>query len=297
MTGLVLMATATASASPTASFAISGSGSYTVGNSFTVTVSENSGSQEVNAVKAQLQYDASALQVTSLSTGDFTTCPAAPSASGNTISFQCAALGTKLTGVHIVGTITFKALAAQTTSVSTLSSSAIVDANTANQNDWDGVAAAGSYTLTAPVSSQPNPTPTPAPTQGGSTAPSATSKTSTGSTGKATATTNGTAVAGATTAQPTTPTTPAPGSKAASNNPTINAKDTDKKTSKSGTAIAWILLAVATIALLVRTLRKKRQPVKTPVVPAVTKKAASAKVKTVANKPAASKTKAKAKKA
>jgi len=157
-TCLVLLGSSTAFAAQTASLSISGSGSYAVGSSFTVVVSENSGSQEVNGVDVRLSYNPSVLQVMSVSPGDFATCPAAPSASGGTITISCAALGSKMTGSHTVGVIGFKAIASGTATVSTLSNSAIVDANDStpeNRNDWNRVITSGTYNLVTPVSPQP----------------------------------------------------------------------------------------------------------------------------------------------
>jgi hypothetical protein len=154
LAGLLLVATP-ASAATTASFSISGAGNYTVGDTFSVTISENSSTQEVNAIEADMHYDASKLQVTGLSVGSFTACPTAPSASAGTIKFSCAALGDKFTGSHTVGTIGFKALTAGSTTVYIMFGSAIVDANIASQNDWNQVLSNASYNFIAPASTPP----------------------------------------------------------------------------------------------------------------------------------------------
>lgn len=123
--GVMLFASTAAQAA--GSFSVSGSGSHTVGTPFTVVVSENSGTEEVNAVNASVSFNGP-VQITGVAAGEFGTCPVAPSASGNTVTFSCAALGGHLTGSHTVGTITVKPLSAGSASASV--SGTLVDANT-----------------------------------------------------------------------------------------------------------------------------------------------------------------------
>jgi hypothetical protein len=60
--GLLLAAPVSAFADTTASVSISGGGnSYTVGSTFSVIVSENSGSQAVNGVKVGVQFSSAML--------------------------------------------------------------------------------------------------------------------------------------------------------------------------------------------------------------------------------------------
>lgn len=148
---LLLVIPMSAFADSTASISISGGGSVTVGSTVTATVLESS-TQAVNGVKVGVQYDASLLQVVSTTVGNFSTCPAGVTTTGSSVAWQCAALGSQLTGTETVGSVTFKALAAGTATISTTAGTVITDATTANQNDWNGSGASIAYTVTTPVS-------------------------------------------------------------------------------------------------------------------------------------------------
>lgn len=148
--GIFLVLQTSALAAGAASISISGGGSYSVGNTFTTTILESS-TQAVNGVKVGVQYNASMLQVVGSPTiGDFSTCPSGVAVSGGLVSWECAALGGQLTGSHPVGTITFKALVAGSSVISTTSGTVITDAVTANQNDWNGSSASSNITVNAP---------------------------------------------------------------------------------------------------------------------------------------------------
>lgn len=160
------------------------SGSYTVGATFSVTISETS-TDAINVVQPDLSYNQSLLQLTGF------TCNAAvfefslPGSCGT---------ATPKTGSRAVATASFKALAAGTAAVTFASSSHIYSA--ANADVWDGATAGGSFVITNPPVVVPTP-----PTGGGSstgTTPTTTPKPTTNQPSSPTAT-------GTTTPTPTTP--------------------------------------------------------------------------------------------
>ncbi|HSW79972.1 MAG TPA: Ig-like domain-containing protein [Candidatus Saccharimonadales bacterium] len=143
------------------------SGSHSAGSTFTVQIKENSYTDTVNAVQADLTYPTAKLQFvsTSLSGTAFGVTASNTGGSGN-ISI---ALGTiaAVSGDKLVATVTFKALASGTANVTFKNSSAVLSSTT-NQN----VAVAfngGTYTIPGtttppPPSPTPSPTPHPSPT-------------------------------------------------------------------------------------------------------------------------------------
>ncbi len=138
-------------AAGTASFSLSpSSGSYNINTNFTVTVYENSGSDAVSAVEADLAYDQAKLQFvsTDTSTSAFDVSSVSSGGSGY-VNFQRSKTGT-LTGNQIVGKVTFKALLGSgTTSVTFAPSSAI--STSGNTNIWDELTTGGTYTMTTPA--------------------------------------------------------------------------------------------------------------------------------------------------
>ena len=135
-----------------ASFTLSPtSGSYHVNDTFTVAISETSTSGDnVNAVEADLTYNASQLQYQSTTlTGPFNIC-AKNSGGGGSVSIACAASSTQ-TGTQSVATITFKVLASGTATVS-MSNTSDID-NTGGTSVFDGTFPTGSYSLAAATSS------------------------------------------------------------------------------------------------------------------------------------------------
>ncbi len=133
-----------------------GSGSHNVGDTFTVTVIENSGTDSAVSVKAIVDYPASLLRFD----GDtvvapFTFNPASTdTASGGVISIQRASLsGTGYTGAQTVSTMTFTVLAAGTATLSFENSSVIADYNTGNNVLVSKPSA--TYTLSVPPPASP----------------------------------------------------------------------------------------------------------------------------------------------
>ncbi|HUC20724.1 MAG TPA: cohesin domain-containing protein, partial [Candidatus Polarisedimenticolaceae bacterium] len=123
-----------------------------VGDEFTVTIRESTGSEATNAVQANLAYDAAKLQFQSVTTSASVFTPAStPSGGGGTVTI---AVYASPPGAAVVGNnqevakVTFKAIAGATsTAVAFASSSAIADANSPGDDLWDGNTAGGSYNL------------------------------------------------------------------------------------------------------------------------------------------------------
>lgn len=150
------------------------SGSYTVGNSFTVTVYETSSAGDnTNAAQANLSYNASLLQFNSSSLGAFTLCTN-NGGGGGSVSVACAASSTQ-SGTQAVVSVSFKVIASGTASVN-LTSGSDID-STSGSSVWDGALKSASFNLSAPATSSgstgtktsatpktTSPTPAPAPT-------------------------------------------------------------------------------------------------------------------------------------
>src|SRR6185369_10260936 len=100
--GFGILVPVAAHAAGSASLNFAAGSSRTVGSTFTVSVVENSGATEVNGVQADVNYDASKLQLIGKSCGAFEI--AAPSSGANLV---CATLSPK-TNSQTVGTLSFK---------------------------------------------------------------------------------------------------------------------------------------------------------------------------------------------
>lgn len=141
------------------------SGTYTTGNSFTVTVYEDSGSETINTVQADLQYDASKLQFVSINANQPTSAfgvKAAANGGSGSVTFQMGNIQA-LSGKQPVGTVTFKVLGSSgSTAVNFKSSSTILTNQSPATDVWNGSTAGGSYTLKAPATSTPSTPSTPA---------------------------------------------------------------------------------------------------------------------------------------
>ena len=142
----------------TSSFILSPtSGTYKNGQTFTVTVSENSGTDQVNAVQMYLTYNSSQLQFNSVTSGSsasspFTLCGQS-SGSAGTVSVACAyPTGTTdyVTGTNTVATISFTMLSTSgSTTISIGSNSDIVLAS-GQANDWNGTLSSATYNVSLP---------------------------------------------------------------------------------------------------------------------------------------------------
>jgi hypothetical protein len=147
-------------ATPSASLTVSPLNStYTVGNSATISVYEDSGSQAINSVSIGLNYDANKLDFQSVSTASSAFagggCPDHDGGSGN-VTITCFLYPTgspsTLSGRQLVGTVSFKIKAAGSTNITFAKESAeksgIFLAGT-GENIWNGTTTGGSYTLSA----------------------------------------------------------------------------------------------------------------------------------------------------
>lgn len=143
------------------------SGSHDINTTFSVDVFENSGSDQVNVVQADLVYDASKLQFVSFdaSGSGFNYDPGVSIGGNGSISIvRGVSSGGTVSGQQKIASINFKALTGSgSTSVSFAASSYIIRPSD-GQDVWNGVTTGGAYTLTTPaVVTPPTPTPTPAP--------------------------------------------------------------------------------------------------------------------------------------
>jgi Bacterial Ig domain len=123
------------------------SGTHTVGSTFSVAIRENSNTDQVNTVEADLTYPTSKLQYisTSLSGTAFGITAVKTGGSGST-STQLGTMSS-VTGDKLVATVTFKVLASGSGSVTFASSSQVLSSST-NSNVL-GSMTGGSYTLQA----------------------------------------------------------------------------------------------------------------------------------------------------
>jgi len=160
------------------------SGSYTVGNTLTVSISEtSSASDDTNAVGVDLSFPSSLLTYSSSTlTGPFTLCGNNTHTS-STVSVACVASAAQ-SGTKAVLSVTFKVKAAGTASVKMTNGTDTGIDNTSGTSVWDGVLRSGSFTLK-----------------------SATTQSSGGSTGSSGTTSSIPTSSGSTTTKPSTTTT------------------------------------------------------------------------------------------
>jgi hypothetical protein len=161
-TAAVVLAPATSYAAGSANLAMSGRGSRTVGSIFRVNIIENSGTDPVNVVQADLSYDSSKLQLAGAACNTSAFEITAPGGSGIT----CGTSAPK-SGAQTVGSVSFKVLAAGSGAVNFASSSHIYR-STDNADVWNGAANLTSFAFAAPAPVAPAPvaattTPAPAP--------------------------------------------------------------------------------------------------------------------------------------
>ena len=151
-----------ASAAGSASLSLSpASGTFTQGNSYTITIYENG--SDINAVTAKLTYDPTKLTCTgvSVTTSTFAASSGANCASGAVtigryvgLDDATGAPNPSKNGSQVVGSVTFKAVTASgTTNVSFASGSQVASEGA---NVWDGNTSGGTYSLVAaPVATTP----------------------------------------------------------------------------------------------------------------------------------------------
>jgi hypothetical protein len=145
-TPLAFAASASMSLSPSSS-------GVTNGSTFTVTITENSGAEPVNAAKAVLSYPANLLDFVSISSSSAFGIVAANSGGGGSVQIDRGALPA-VSGSRTVASVRFKAKAsAGTATVSLVGGSSVVSANS-NTNILSGLGSAN-YALKAPTAAPP----------------------------------------------------------------------------------------------------------------------------------------------
>lgn len=135
-------------------------GTYTVGNTFTVTIRENS-STAVNAAQADLGYSSNLEFVSIDGAGSAFGIDASSTGGGGSVSISRGNIAA-VSGDQLISKVTFKVIGAGAASITMLPSSEVLSSTT-NQN----VATTrngGSYTAAGAATPSPTPTPTPAAT-------------------------------------------------------------------------------------------------------------------------------------
>ncbi len=122
------------------------SANQSLGASFTVTIHENSGTDPINAVEADLTYDQTKLQFVSIDASASAFDLSATSTGGaGSVKIARAKSSTSLTGDQVVASVTFTAIGTGSTSVSFAASSAIV--LTSNATNVLVITTPGTYTI------------------------------------------------------------------------------------------------------------------------------------------------------
>jgi hypothetical protein len=120
------------------------------GSNLVVTIYENSGTDSVNAVEADLTYDQTKLQITSAnidtSVGAFNAFVVQKSAGGGVINIS-AATSTPVTGSQIIATLTFTTIGLGSSSVSFQSGTCAI-IRVSDTNNVFGTATGGTYAVT-----------------------------------------------------------------------------------------------------------------------------------------------------
>lgn len=197
----VAAAPTASAADPTSLYLSPSSGTYSVGNTFNVVVRENSGSNQVVGVQANISYSTSKLSYVSYtSSGSFDIAPENPSGNTGLLKFTRGSI-TPRTGVQDVVTIKFKAIASTSaTAVSFASGSDVTKycPGCAVTDDYSlhPTMSGASYKIAAASSPSPSPAPPPPPSSGGTTSKTSSS----GSRGSTSSSTGGTSSSRDTTA-------------------------------------------------------------------------------------------------
>jgi hypothetical protein len=136
------------------------SGTVAIGSTISLAVYEDSGTQDVNAARANLTYNASVLDFVSVTSSPAFSIDASTSGGNGTVNIERGALPA-VTGNQLIATITFSGKAGGSAAVNFTGSSSVLAASgaQANQNILTGTTG-GSYTVPSPP---PPPTPPPAP--------------------------------------------------------------------------------------------------------------------------------------
>jgi hypothetical protein len=130
-------------------------GTHKVGTTFSVAIRENSNSDSVNAVEADLTYSTSKLQFVSTSlSGTAFGITASNTGGGGSISVSLGSVSA-VTGDKLIATVTFKALAAGSGTVSVSSGSQVLSSTT-NTNIVSNLTG-GAYTIQSATTTSPPP--------------------------------------------------------------------------------------------------------------------------------------------
>ena len=185
------------------------SGSYDQNTNATLTVYEDSGTENVNAVDVRLTYDAAKLQFVSINTtgSPFDFCTEKSGGSGN-VTITCAKLGGGVANKQLVGKVTFKALAGSGSTAVSFGSNSHIVRSSDNTDIWNGNTTGGSYNLTTPATPPPASGSSSSPSSGSSSSPSTPSSSSTpsgdGATSQPSSNTDYSAQSGGSARNPTT---------------------------------------------------------------------------------------------
>jgi hypothetical protein len=136
------------------------SGSYNTGSTFTVSIYESSQSSgnQIGAAEADLLFNSSQLQYVSSTDGTAFSQYIGPTVTSGQFTLAGAVGGAGLTGTNLLGTVTFKTLVGSGTAAVTFGSQSSILTASGNES-WNQATAAGSYTLTTPVTTPPVTTP------------------------------------------------------------------------------------------------------------------------------------------
>ena len=141
------------------------SASVNIGQNITLAVRENSGTDPVNAVQANLTYNPAQLQFVAVDyTNSAFSLQASSSGGGGSVKMTRATGGGEppVTGDNLIANVTFKALVGGVTSNITFASGSAVVRSTDNTNILTS-SGTGSYVLVGLPTVTPTPTPTPPP--------------------------------------------------------------------------------------------------------------------------------------
>jgi hypothetical protein len=176
--------------------------SYDVGDTFTVGVYENSGTDCANVVEADISYPANLLQYNSSSASgsNFDTTAPAKSTSGSislvqfTTRKQCGSGSTATSGVsgnQLIGTVSFTVLGSGNAPIN-FEGSSIAVSSTDNTTNVAANSSGKSFSLVTAVTPTPTPTPSPSPQPTPAPAPTPTSTSTSTSTSSSTPATSST---------------------------------------------------------------------------------------------------------
>jgi hypothetical protein len=167
----LLLKTHSFAASTATMYLTPSSATVAIGDTFAVDIYEDSGTQDVNAAKADLTYNPNILEYVSVTSSSAFSISASTSGGGGSVSIDRGAIPA-VTGPQIVATVTFKGKGGGTSAVNFGSGSKVL-ANSGPQANTNILTSTtgGNYTVPSPPP-PPAPPPTPAPAPAPSPSPS-----------------------------------------------------------------------------------------------------------------------------